>query len=148
MYLEHSRDTLCRRLQVLCENSGYLDNVLLIQEYVAGPEYRIVASQDELLLAYEKQGAAGAEDLNPLHHSGGQAVQVEAEALLEPMRQLTARVAGVLDLGFYAIDLIAGHQGLCILEVNPNPFCFFYNRSNGREDFVRLYERLIEKFLR
>jgi dihydrofolate synthase/folylpolyglutamate synthase len=147
VYLEHSRDALCRRLQLLCENSGYLDNVLLIQEYVAGPEYRIVASQGELLLAYEKQGAGGAEDLNPLHHHGGQAVQVEAEELLESMRQLTAQVASVLDLGFYAIDLIQGPRGLCLLEVNPNPFCFFYNRSNGREDFVRIYERLIEKFL-
>ncbi|MBI2502754.1 MAG: hypothetical protein HYW07_05920 [Candidatus Latescibacteria bacterium] len=147
VFLEHSRDTLCRRLQLLCENSGYLDNVLLIQEYVAGPEYRIVASRDELLLAYEKQGASGGEDLNPLHQAGGQAVQVEAEELLGPLRALTARVASVLDLGFYAIDLIASPQGLCILEVNPNPFCFFYNRSNGREDFVRIYERLIEKFL-
>ncbi|MCC7263346.1 MAG: hypothetical protein IT369_12575 [Candidatus Latescibacteria bacterium] len=148
VYLEHSRDTLCRRLQLLCENSGYLDNVLLIQEYVAGPEYRIVASQDEMLLAYEKQGAAGVEDLNPLHQFGGQAVQVESEELLAALRRLTAQVAGVLDLGFYAIDLIAGQQGLCVLEVNPNPFCFFYNRSNGREDFVRIYEHLIGKFLR
>jgi len=147
VFLEHSRDTLCRRLQLLCENSGYLDNVLLIQEYVAGPEYRIVATQDELLLAYEKQGAPGGEDLNPLHQAGGQATQVEEEALLAPMRRLTAQVAGVLDLGFYAIDLIAGSRGLCLLEVNPNPFCFFYNRSNGREDFVRVYERLLEKFL-
>lgn len=148
VYLEHSRDTLCRRLQLLCENSGYLDNVLLIQEFVAGPEYRIVASQSEMLLAYEKQGAAGAEDLNPLHQMGGLAVQVESAELLAEMRQLTARVAGVLDLGFYAIDLIAGAQGLCVLEVNPNPFCFFYNRSNGREDFVRIYEYLLGKFLR
>ena len=147
VYLEHSRDTLCRRLQLLCENSGYLDNVLLVQEYVEGPEYRIVASQGEMLLAYEKQGTGGSEDLNPLHHTSGQAVQVEAEELLGPLRVLTAQVAGVLDLGFYAIDLIAGRQGLYILEVNPNPFCFFYNRSNGREDFVRIYERLIEKFL-
>ncbi len=147
VYLEHSRDTLCRRLQLLCENSGYLDNVLLIQEYVAGPEYRIVASRGELLLAYEKQGPVGAEDLNPLHQFGGLAVQVESAELLAPMRRLTAQVAGVLDLGFYAIDLIAGPQGLCVLEVNPNPFCFFYNRSNGREDFVRIYERLIGKFL-
>lgn len=147
VFLEHSRDTLCRRLQLLCENSGYLDNVLLIQEYVAGLEYRIVATQGELLLAYEKQGTPGGEDLNPLHQAGGQATQVEEEALLAPMRRLAAQVAGVLDLGFYAIDLIAGSRGLCLLEVNPNPFCFFYNRSNGREDFVRLYERLLQKFL-
>ena len=34
-----------------------------------------------------------------------------------------------------------------ILEINPNPFCFFYNRSNGRADFVHIYELLLEKYV-
>lgn len=147
VFLERCRAAFCRRLQLLCENSGYLDNILLIQEYVAGPEYRIVASQGELLLAYEKQGTGAAEDLNPLHQAGGQAVKVEEGELLRELGELTCRVAGVIDLGFYAIDLIRAAAGPRVLEINPNPFCFFYNRSNGREDFVRLYERLLEKYV-
>ena len=89
---------------------------------------------------------AGA-DLNPLHHSTGTAVRVEDPALLASMERLTARVAGVIDLGFYAIDLIAGAGGLWILELNPNPFCYFYNRTNGRADFVDIYEKLLRKYL-
>ena len=53
-------------------------------------------------------------------------------------------MAGVVDLGFYAIDLIRDDGGAWwILELNPNPFCYFYNRSNGRGDFVAIYERLL-----
>ncbi|MBT3601954.1 MAG: hypothetical protein HN521_02705, partial [Candidatus Latescibacteria bacterium] len=66
VYLETDVGGLRNRLQSLCEESGRMDNVLLIQAFVAGPEYRIVASQDDLLLAYEKQSDAGVmEDLNP-----------------------------------------------------------------------------------
>ena len=61
------------------------------------------------------------------------------------MRELTVGVAGMIDLGFFAIDLIDGRDGFKILELNPNPFCFFYNRDNGREDFVSIYERLLRE---
>ena len=151
VYLEHNGEAMRRRLQSLFENAGFLDNTVLIQEYVAGPEYRIVATQGELLLAYEKQseGSDGpGSDLNPLHHSTGKAVRVEEAGLLASMAGLTARVAGVIDLGFYAIDLIAGAEELWILELNPNPFCYFYNRGNGRGDFVGIYRKLMGKYLR
>jgi len=149
VFLERGSPALRKRLQVLFENSGFLDNILLIQTYVQGREYRIVATQGELLLAYWKESEEGEEggDLNPLHQASGRAVKVEEEALLAPMRDLTAAVGRVIDLGFYAVDLIHGEDGLVILELNPNPFCFFYNRSNGRQDFVRIYERLIEKYV-
>lgn len=160
VYLEHNGEALRRRLQSLFENAGFLDNTVLVQEFVAGPEYRIVATQDELLLAYEKQSEGAdspSSDLNPLHHSSGRAVGVEDPDLLASMARLTGRVAEVIDLGFYAIDLIAGDpiagdpiardQELWILELNPNPFCYFYNRTNGRGDFVNLYRKLMRKYL-
>ena len=149
VFLEHDSGALEKRLQALFENSGFLDNIVLIQEFVRGPEYRIVASQAEFLLAYEKvsEEGNGEADLNPLHQEDGEAVRVEDEGLLTRMRELTAAVARMIDLGFYAVDLIDGVDGFRVLELNPNPFCFFYNRSNGREDFVRIYERLFEKYL-
>ena len=73
-------------------------------------------------------------------------MRVEDEGLLAELRALTRRVAAVYQLGFYAIDLIYGAEGLTILELNPNPMCYFYNRDNGRRDFVRIYERLLERF--
>jgi glutathione synthase/RimK-type ligase-like ATP-grasp enzyme len=106
-----------------------------------------VATQGELLLAYGKESALqGGEDLNPLHQSNGRAVRLEEGALLEAIGDLVRQVAEVVELGFYAIDLIEGKEGLRILELNPNPFCFFYNKDNGRSDFVAIYRKLLEKY--
>ena len=148
VFLERNATDLGQRLEALFANSGFLDNIALVQQYVAGPEYRVVASRDELLLAYRKESeAVGADgDLNPLHQATGRAVRVEDAALLAQMQQLTAQVAGVFSLGFYAIDLIHGADGLSIIEINPNPMCYVYNRDNGRRDFIRLYERLLTQF--
>ncbi|MEC8931693.1 MAG: hypothetical protein VYB08_09750, partial [Candidatus Latescibacterota bacterium] len=151
VYAESNAHAVERRLQALFENAGYLDNLLLAQAFVAGPEYRILASGTDLLMAYGKVSDGDDVidgDLNPLHHSTGRAVRVEEPALLERMTQLCGCVAEAIDLGFYAIDVIDGEVGLYILELNPNPFCYFYNRSNGREDFIRLYEGLIDRFVR
>ncbi len=148
VFLERNATDLGQRLEALFANSGFLDNIALVQQYVAGPEYRVVASRDELLLAYRKESeAVGADgDLNPLHQATGRTVRVEDTALLAQMQQLTAQVAGVFSLGFYAIDLIHGADGLSIIEINPNPMCYVYNRDNGRRDFIRLYERLLTQF--
>ena len=148
VFLCEDRKALHDRLKELCENSGFFDNILLIQEFVKGREFRAVASRDEMLLGYEKVlGEDAAADLNPLHGAGGEAVPVADRSILDPMREIARAVSGVLDLGFYAIDLILGDKGFVILEVNPNPICFFYNQCNGRADFTRIYERLIAKFV-
>ena len=151
VYVESDGAAVGRRLQALFENSGFLDNTVLIQSFVKGPEYRLVASEEELLLVYEKRSegseGAGSEDPNPLHHASGQAIRVDDVELIRSLEELTAHVAAIIRLGFYAIDVIRGEEGFAILELNPNPFCYFYNRSNGREDFAAIYERLLEKYL-
>ena len=149
VYLERNTRALSRRLRDLFEHSAFSDNILLVQTYVEGPEYRVVASQGELLLAYEKQsdGRAEGEDLNPLHQSNGRAVKLEDGGLLESMQGLLEVIATVVDLGLYAVDVIQSLEGPQILEINPNPFCYFYNKDNGREDFVAIYEKLIAKYL-
>lgn len=149
VYLETNHDALEKRLHELCEDSGRFENVLLIQEFVSGPEYRIVASEDRLLIAYEKKGDMiyGEENLNPLHQTDGQAVKVKDPELIQSMKSITKQVAKVLDLGFYAIDLILGKEGFTVLEVNPNPICFFYNSDNGRSDFIQIYEELFRYYL-
>ena len=85
--------------------------------------------------------------LNPLHQSDGRAVRILGPELLGLFDEITKAVSRVIDLGFYAIDLILGESGPTILEINPNPICYFYNSHNGRADFVGIYERLIRKFL-
>jgi len=148
VYLERNGEALANRLQGLFEHSSFLDNTVMIQECVNGPELRIVASQGELLLAYEKQGdgtdAGG--DLNPLHGSTGMAVRVEDDSMLKELSTVCDRIHSVLDLGFYAVDLI-WRQGPVVLELNPNPFCYFYNLANGRAEFMQIYETLLNRFL-
>ena len=141
-------EALAQRLQSLFQNSAYSDNIVLIQAYVPGPEYRVVATQDQLLLAYGKEGeTSGQQDLNPLHQEDGRAVRIAEGALLDSMRSLVAQIAPAVELGFYAVDLIDSSEGLRILELNPNPFCYFYNRDNGREDFSAIYRQLLEKYV-
>ena len=147
VHLETDAEGVSRRLQSLFENAGPLDNLVLVQSFVSGQEYRVVATRGELLLAYAKASdGPGGEDLNPLHHPGGRAERVDDEEVLAPLRRLAGEVAGVIDLGFYAIDLIRDDAGAWwILELNPNPFCYYYNRSNGRGDFTAVYERLLRE---
>lgn len=147
VFLERERRDLKRRLRTLFENSGFLDNLVLVQEHVSGPEYRIVAARDELLLAYEKVCEAPCRELNPLHGPTGIAKPVDAPELIEALSSLTARVSGVIELGFYAIDVIRSSTGFQVIEINPNPMCYFYNLHNGRSDFVGIYEKLITRYL-
>lgn len=148
VFIEADRAGVAARLQDLFENAGFLDNLLLVQAFADGPEYRIVASQGELLLAYQKVSeAVSAQDRNPLHHHTGRAERVVDESILDELTRLTAKIAGVIDLGFYAVDLIRDRErGWQILELNPNPFCYFYNRTNGQQDFIRLYANLLRKY--
>lgn len=147
VFLETDRRDLRRRLRTLFENSGFLDNLILVQEYVSGPEYRVVAARDELLLAYEKVSESPCGDLNPLHGPTGIAKPVDAPDVIDALSGLTARVSGVIELGFYAIDVIRSSRGFQVIEINPNPMCYFYNLHNGRSDFVGIYEKLIREYL-
>ena len=148
VFTEKDRAGVGARLQDLFENAGFLDNLLLVQSFADGPEYRVVATQAELLLAYQKvSDGFSAHDRNPLHHHTGRAERVTDDAVLEELGRLTAKIAGVIDLGFYAIDLIRDHErGWQILELNPNPFCYFYNRTNGRDEFTSIYTDLLRKY--
>jgi glutathione synthase/RimK-type ligase-like ATP-grasp enzyme len=149
VFLERDAAALEKRLTDIFTHSAFLDNIVLVQQFITGPEYRVIASHNELLLAYGKEGETSDVDgdLNPLHQAEGRAVRVEDESLLQDMRTLTRRVAEVYALGFYAIDLIHGVDGLVILELNPNPMCSIYNRDNGRRDFISLYEKLLRRFV-
>ena len=147
VFLERDRRALKNRLQALFENSGFLDNLVLVQAYTAGPEYRILAARDEVLLAYEKAGGSPGGDLNPLHGPTGSAKRVDAPELVEGLSELATAVSGVIELGFYAIDVIRSAAGYQVIEINPNPMCYFYNLHNGQTDFVGIYERLLGRNL-
>ena len=128
------------------KHSSFLDNTVMIQEYVSGPEFRVVASQGELLLAFVKQGAGtdAGDDLNPLHGSTGVATRGDDEQILRELSALCASINTVLPLGFFAVDLI-WREGPVVLELNPNPFSYFYNLANGRAEFIQIYEHLLNR---
>ncbi len=149
VYLEIDQTGLKQRLWELCEGSPYFDNVLLVQAFIEGPEYRVVASQDTVLIAYEKRNdlESDSADLNPLHQAGGYAERVTRPELLQELSEVTRSIAKVIDLGFFGIDVIQSSEGYKILEINPNPICHFYNSHHGRSDFIRIYENLLEKYV-
>ena len=74
-------------------------------------------------------------------------MKVDDPELLKSFATVAECISEALPLGFYAIDAIAGVDGLSVLEVNPNPVCYFYNESNGRSTFVSIYERLLKSHL-
>ena len=47
---------------------------------------------------------------------------------------------------FTPLTSSTARAGFSIIEINPNPMCYVYNRDNGRRDFIRLYERLLTQF--
>ncbi|MEE3234816.1 MAG: cyanophycin synthetase [Candidatus Latescibacterota bacterium] len=148
VYIAKDATDLILQLRRIFEQSAYADNVLVVQEYVLGKEYRAVASQGKILLAYLKEGTVGGnQDINPLHQGDGRAVPLKSGPLFENLSDLATRIFGVIDLGFYAFDVIFTENGPKILELNPNPFCYYYNKSNGRSDFISIYRGLITKYI-
>ena len=148
VFLENGKDGLAQRLENLFTSAGFFDNVILIQAYIPGDEYRIVASQNKVLLVYKKTSQSKSlANLNPLHQVDGRAVKVSDERIIESFNHLISKLAKVIDLGFYAVDLIIRDGQLYILEINANPICFFYNRDNHRHDFTAAYEYLLKKYI-
>lgn len=148
VYIVKDATELESQLRKIFEQSAYADNVLIVQEYVLGQEYRAVASQGDILLAYHKQGTVNeSQDLNPLHQQDGKAVPVKSGPLFNELSDLAKRISDVIDLGFYAFDVIFNEHGPKILELNPNPFCHYYNKSNGRADFISIYKQLVTKHI-
>ena len=142
VFLETDRRDLKKRLRSLFENSGFLDNLMLVQEYVRGPEYRIVAARDELLLAYEKVSEGPCRDLNPLHGPAGIAKPVDAPKLIEALSSLTARVSGVIELGFYAIDVIRSVRGIPGDRDQSKPDVLFLQPAQRAIGFRRHLRRI------
>ena len=94
---------------------------------------------------HTKTGASPGGDLNPLHGGDGVCEAGGAPELIDALSRVAADVAGVVELGFYAIDAIRSPSGFQVIEINPNPMCYFYNLHNGRSDFVGIYEKLIQR---
>ena len=148
VYVAQDAADLISKLRQIFEQSAYADNVLVAQEYLLGKEYRAVASQGKILLAYLKEGTVGGnQDMNPLHQGDGRAVPLKNGPVFEGLSDLALRISSVIDLGFYAFDVIFTKEGPKILELNPNPFCYYYNKSNGRSDFISIYRQLITKYI-
>jgi dihydrofolate synthase/folylpolyglutamate synthase len=148
VYVAQDAADLISKLRQIFEQSAYADNVLVAQEYLLGKEYRAVASQGKIFLAYLKEGTVGGNlDMNPLHQGDGRAVPLKNGPVFEGLSDLALRIFSVIDLGFYAFDVIFTKEGPKILELNPNPFCYYYNKSNGRSDFISIYRQLITKYI-
>lgn len=128
-------------------------NNLIIQEFVAGREFRVVAFKGKTLLAYEKiseeslEERANHNDLNPLH--SGRPLKITDSETLAKFQPIVEDVYTKVGLNFTGLDIIIDPNGKSVvLEANANPACFFYNSFYGREDFIKVYQECLKEYLR
>jgi len=111
----------CRTLEevkVHAEKVLAVDPYVLIQEYIAPPEYRIVILDEEVLLAYRKQERTIAE--------GGRRVEREKPVIVNPadeIIQVARKSHSALGLRYSGVDVChpASSGPAVVLEVNANP---------------------------
>jgi glutathione synthase/RimK-type ligase-like ATP-grasp enzyme len=110
--------------------------LILIQEYIPGTEYRIISWKGEPLLAYTKKNK-----FSPNSSKSPQKV--------EPLqfKEICQKIYSSLQVNFCGIDLmVKADQSQIILETNANPACFYYNKHHGRQDFTQVYLKCLQEY--
>lgn len=126
-----NKDQLINYLNQYFNNDA---NIILIQAPVKGQEYRVVSWRGKPLLAYKKGNKFSR---NPYH-----AEKVNPEKF----KSVISQIYKSLDINFFGADVIESEDGLYVLETNPNPACFYYNKYHGREDFTQVYLRCLQEY--
>lgn len=115
--------------------------IILAQEFVIGEEYRLVQLNGDLLLAYNKNNHKFTKQpLTPPQ-------KVIDQQILDKFQKITEQIHQSLQINFAGIDLIIDEKDqIRVLETNPNPACFYYNKYNGSEDFIQIYLQCFQQF--
>ena len=117
--------------------------ILLVQDFIQGTEYRVIAFDGEVLLAYNKSQKFQNLQLKSLNPPQ----KVTCQKLLEQFNKISQIICKEISVRFIGIDVFVDQsQDLVIIEVNSNPACFYYNKFNGREDFTEVYLKCLQKY--
>ncbi len=108
--------------------------ILVIQEYIQGREVRVISLKGNPLLAYTKGTKFSLTDLKPLKLN------------TEEFEGISAQIYKHLHVDFSGIDLIQNEKGIFVIETNSNPACFYYNKHNGRDDFIQVYLKCLQEY--
>lgn len=109
-------------------------DIIIIQSKITGQEYRVVSWKGEPLLAYKKG--------NKFSKNSHKAEKVDPQRF----EKLTQSIHQALNINFFGADVIETKKGLFLIETNPNPACFYYNKFNGREDFTQVYLKCLQGY--
>jgi glutathione synthase/RimK-type ligase-like ATP-grasp enzyme len=147
VHLAQSRRQLKKILRKYFKKN--LHRILVVQEFIPGREFRCISYKGKPMLAYEKVSELSLQeltqkgDLNPLH--SGRATKVTNDVLLEQFAAVSDQIYKALQANFFGADIIISQDGqINIIEVNSHPACSFYNHFYGQEDFVRIYQTILE----
>lgn len=111
------------------------NEMIIVQEFVAGTEYRVISLKGEPLLSYTKKGKFTNQPSPP------------QKVLNKTFSKLASKVYQALQVNFCGIDIIKSPQGqFYVIETNANPACFYYNKYQGREDFIQVYLRCLQEY--
>jgi glutathione synthase/RimK-type ligase-like ATP-grasp enzyme len=109
--------------------------IIVVQDYIPGVEYRVISLKGEPLLAYTKMGKF-TKSKNPAQKTPTTQFQ-----------DISKQIFKTLQVNFCGIDLIKSLDGkVYVLETNANPACFYYNKHNGREDFIQVYLKCLQQY--
>jgi hypothetical protein len=135
-------------LEVFNYNSASFDYVALVQEYIEiEQEFRAVFLGGTLEMVYEKvtDGASFVDNLSPLHWEGARAAFVKEKRLLEEISRFCAPMFEKMMIDFCGVDIAIDRSGeMWFIEANSSPGFDYIIKSEGEEEVVALYRRMLE----
>lgn len=122
-------DEVKAALQKIFEKNQNYDYMALVQEYIkARNEYRAVVFKNKIVLVYSREK------------------QITDEAILKEIAEFLKPVFNVLEIGFAGLDVIFGENGnKYLIEINSQPGFRYFVEQNGKEEIVKMYEKIFDK---
>lgn len=109
-------------------------NIIVIQTKIIGQEYRVISLKGKPLLAYKKGNK-----FSQHNHKAEKVSPIKFE-------KITKQIHKALNTDFFGADVIENEKGIYLIETNANPACFYYNKHNGREDFIQVYLKCLQVY--
>jgi ribosomal protein S6--L-glutamate ligase len=122
-----------------------LDAYFLVQEYIseaAGSDIRCFVVGDQVVASMMRKAREG--EFRSNLHRGGKATPIE---ISDEERTTAVRAAEIMGLNVAGVDLIRGHRGPLVLEVNSSPGLEGIERSTSK-DIAALIIQFIEDHAR
>jgi len=146
----------------LCENKEQIENaftqifnlkskdydyVALAQEKISiEKEFRAIFLNGNLEFAYEKNSpmAKQSENISPFHREGARAILIADEQELNEIKNFCKKLFENIKIPYCGLDIAKDQtEQLYLIEINSSPSFDFFERDNGDENIISLYENIL-----